>query len=160
MYIGLKGGKKPALEMMIFRVTYCPVLFLFFSVFWGCISLNTDFVCFVFLTLSRSLILCHSKSKDDSLEESQVGPVSDGCSTWGMGWKPTQTHHRDTENTNLRKSQQPTLDRNGGTDTNNLLSPTLSTNKRSIRRSFSIKVWQQHFALEWLLACQADNLTF
>lgn len=142
---------------------YCPVvLFCFLGM---CFLFFFKYSLFCFLTLSRSLILCHSKSKDDSLEESQAGPVSDGCSTWGIGWKPdvtagNQTHHRDTEKTNWRKSQQPTLDRNGGTDTNNLLSPTLSTNKRSIRRSFSIKVWQQHFALEWLLACQVYNLTF
>ncbi|XP_070689069.1 pro-interleukin-16 [Pempheris klunzingeri] len=102
--------------------------------------------------LSRSLILCHSKTNDDYPEERHTGEVSDGCRTWGPGWKADvtagdQTRYIDTENGQWRTTQQSILEKRGGTEADNQVhhSNTLRENKRSIRRSFSIKessIWR------------------
>lgn len=108
------------------------------------------------LTLSRSLILCHSKTNDDYTEEKHAGQVSDGCGTWGPSCETDvsardRPHHRDTENRHWRKTQQSTLERNGGNNTDNLVHHTIThrENKRSLRRSFSIKV-QLHYYCDHL----------
>ncbi|XP_044068029.1 pro-interleukin-16 isoform X2 [Siniperca chuatsi] len=102
--------------------------------------------------LSRSLILCHSKTNDDCPEQRHAGEVSDRCRTWGPGWRTDvtagdQTQYRDTENRHWRTSQQSAVDKRGGTEADNQLhhATTLRENKRSIRRSFSIKessIWR------------------
>ncbi|KAE8297660.1 Pro-interleukin-16 Interleukin-16 [Larimichthys crocea] len=102
--------------------------------------------------LSRSLILCHSKTNDDYPEEKHAGEVSDGCKTWGPGWKTDvtardQTRYQDTENRHWRTTQQSLLEKRGGTEADHQLhhGTTLRENKRSIRRSFSIKessIWR------------------
>ncbi|TMS13136.1 hypothetical protein E3U43_018211 [Larimichthys crocea] len=102
--------------------------------------------------LSRSLILCHSKTNDDYPEEKHAGEVSDGCRTWGPGWKTDvtagdQTRYQDTENRHWRTTQQSLLEKRGGTEADHQLhhGSTLRENKRSIRRSFSIKessIWR------------------
>ncbi|XP_051235932.1 pro-interleukin-16 isoform X2 [Dicentrarchus labrax] len=102
--------------------------------------------------LSRSLILCHSKTNDDYPEERHAGEVSDGCRTWGPGWKTDvaaadETRYRDTDNRHWRTSQQSALEKRGGTEADNQVhhTATLRESKRSIRRSFSIKessIWR------------------
>ncbi|XP_073320336.1 pro-interleukin-16 [Pagrus major] len=102
--------------------------------------------------LSRSLILCHSKTNDDCPEERHAGEVSDGCRTWGPGWTTDvtagdQTRYRDTENKHWRTSQQSALEKRGGTEADNPVhhTTTLRESKRSVRRSFSIKessIWR------------------
>ncbi|GLD48820.1 pro-interleukin-16 [Lates japonicus] len=102
--------------------------------------------------LSRSLILCHSKTNDDCAEEWNGGEVSDGCRTWGPTWGTDltagdQTGCRDTENGHCRTTQQLALEKRGGSKADNQLhhTTTLRENKRSIRRSFSIKessIWR------------------
>lgn len=99
-------------------------------------------------TLSRSLILCHSKTNDHCPEERHAGEVADGCRTWGPGCRADgtagdQTRYRDTENRHWRATQQSAQEKRGGTEADNQLhhTTTLRENKRSIRRSFSIKVW-------------------
>lgn len=112
---------------------------------WGYVAFNIRN--WLSMTLSRSLILCHSKTNDDCPDERHGGTVSERCRTWGPGWKTDdtagdQTHHRDTENRHWRKTQQSSLERNENTDKDHLVHPTttLRETKRSIRRSFSIKV--------------------
>ncbi|XP_074480620.1 pro-interleukin-16 isoform X1 [Sebastes fasciatus] len=102
--------------------------------------------------LSRSLILCHSKTNDDCPEERHAGEVADGCRTWGPGCRADgtagdQTRYRDTENRHWRATQQSAQEKRGGTEADNQLhhTTTLRENKRSIRRSFSIKessIWR------------------
>ncbi|KAM9366653.1 pro-interleukin-16 [Symphorus nematophorus] len=102
--------------------------------------------------LSRSLILCHSKTNDDYPEEKHAVEVSDKCRTWGPGWNTDatageHTQYRDTENRHWRTTQQSALEKRGGTEADNQMhhSSTLRENKRSIRRSFSIKessIWR------------------
>ncbi|KAG8001670.1 Pro-interleukin-16 [Nibea albiflora] len=96
--------------------------------------------------LSRSLILCHSKTNDDYPEEKHAGEVSDSCRTWGPGWKTDmtavdQTRYQNTENRHWRTTQQSLLEKRGGAEADNQLhhGSTLRETKRSIRRSFSIK---------------------
>lgn len=99
------------------------------------------------LILSRSLILCHSKTNDDCPEERHAGKVSDGCRTWGPGWTTDvtagdQTRYRDTDSKHWRTSQQSTLEKRGGSEADHPVhhTTTLRESKRSVRRSFSIKV--------------------
>ncbi|XP_070826145.1 pro-interleukin-16 isoform X2 [Chaetodon trifascialis] len=102
--------------------------------------------------LSRSLILCHSKTNDDYPEERHAGEVSDGSNTWSPGWKTDvtvgdQTQYIDTENRHWRTTQQSALEKRGGTEAHNQVhhTATLRENKRSVRRSFSIKessIWK------------------
>lgn len=84
--------------------------------------------------------------------------MSDGCRTWGPGWKTgvtagDQTRCRDAENGQWRTTQQSALEKRGGTEADSQVhhTNTLRENKRSIRRSFSIKVRLQEFALSDLL---------
>ncbi|XP_068586919.1 pro-interleukin-16 [Cebidichthys violaceus] len=100
--------------------------------------------------LSRSLILCHSKTNDDCPEERHA--VSDGRRTWGPGCRADvtggdQTRCRDTGNGHWRTTQQSALEKRGGTESDNQLhhTATLRENKKSIRRAFSIKessIWR------------------
>ncbi|KAK2919601.1 hypothetical protein Q8A73_001805 [Channa argus] len=102
--------------------------------------------------LSRSLMLCHSKANDDNLEEKHAGEVSDGCRTWSQSWKTDvsardQTEYRGTENGHYRTTQQSALDRRGVSETDHQVHHTTTPreNKRSIKRSFSIKessIWR------------------
>ncbi|XP_040893196.1 pro-interleukin-16 [Toxotes jaculatrix] len=102
--------------------------------------------------LSRSLILCHSKTTDDCVEERHAGEVSDGCRTWGPSWRTDvaagdHTGYRNTDNGHCRTTQQSTLEKRGGSKADDQLhhTTTLRENKRSIRRSFSIKessIWR------------------
>ncbi|XP_030269496.1 pro-interleukin-16 isoform X2 [Sparus aurata] len=102
--------------------------------------------------LSRSLILCHSKTNDDCPEERHAGKVSDGCRTWGPGWTTDvtagdQTRYRDTDSKHWRTSQQSTLEKRGGSEADHPVhhTTTLRESKRSVRRSFSIKessIWR------------------
>ncbi|XP_039980626.1 pro-interleukin-16 [Xiphias gladius] len=102
--------------------------------------------------LSRSLILCHSKTNDDCVEERHAGEVSDGCRTWGPSWRTdvtagNQIGYRDTESGHSGTIQQSALERRGGSKADIQLhhTTTLRGNKRSIRRSFSIKessIWR------------------
>ncbi|XP_062273658.1 pro-interleukin-16 [Scomber scombrus] len=101
--------------------------------------------------LSRSLILCHSKTTDDcpSPEERHAGEVSEGRRTWGPGWKTDLTAgdragYRDAEN---RQWKQSAMEKRGGTEAAKQPhhSTTLRENKKSLRRSFSIKessIWR------------------
>uniref|UniRef100_A0A3Q3K2E2 Pro-interleukin-16 n=1 Tax=Monopterus albus TaxID=43700 RepID=A0A3Q3K2E2_MONAL len=98
--------------------------------------------------LSRSLILCHSKTSDDCLEERHDSDILGGCRTWGPSWKPDvtpmeQSGHRDAENGHWRTA----LEKRGGSVADNQEHHTITfrENKRSIRRSFSIKessIWR------------------
>ncbi|XP_031156838.2 pro-interleukin-16 isoform X1 [Sander lucioperca] len=98
--------------------------------------------------LSRSLILCHSKTNDDCPETRHAGEVSDGCRTWGPGCRTDgpagdQTRYKDTEHGHWRTTQHSALERRGGAEADH--PNTLRENKRSIRRSFSIKessIWR------------------
>ncbi|XP_019935712.2 pro-interleukin-16 isoform X2 [Paralichthys olivaceus] len=100
--------------------------------------------------LSRSLILCHSKTNDDSVEERNAGEMADGCRTQGLRTDVTagvQTGYRDTENGHCRMTQHSDLERRGASKAEHPLhhTHTLRENKRSIRRSFSIKessIWR------------------
>lgn len=112
-----------------------------------------DTVFWLSLTLSRSLILCHSKTTDDcpSPEDRHAGEVSEGHRTWGPGWRTDltagdRTGNRDAENGQWKRSA---MEQRGGTDAANQThhTTTLRENKKSIRRSFSIKVRLQDFAL-------------
>ncbi|XP_067453826.1 pro-interleukin-16 isoform X2 [Thunnus thynnus] len=101
--------------------------------------------------LSRSLILCHSKTTDDcpGPEERHAGEVSEGRRTWGPGWRTdltagNTTGYRDTENGQWKQSA---MEKRGGTEAANQLHHTTThrENKKSIRRSFSIKessIWR------------------
>ncbi|KAG7220825.1 hypothetical protein INR49_031564 [Caranx melampygus] len=102
--------------------------------------------------LSRSLILCHSKTNDDCVDERHAGEVSDGCRTWSPSWGTdgaagNQMGYRDSENGHHRTTQQSALEKQGGSKANDQShhTTTLRENKRSIRRSFSIKessIWR------------------
>ncbi|XP_038548193.1 pro-interleukin-16 isoform X3 [Micropterus salmoides] len=102
--------------------------------------------------LSRSLILCHSKTNDDSPEDRHAGEVSDGCRAWRSGWETDvtagdQIQYRDAENTHWGTTRQTTVQKRGGIEADNHTrhTPTLRENKRSIRRTFSIKessIWR------------------
>ncbi|KAA8585666.1 hypothetical protein FQN60_004360 [Etheostoma spectabile] len=90
--------------------------------------------------LSRSLILCHSKTNDDCSEARHAGEVSDGCRTWGPGCRTDgpavdQTRYKDTENGHWRTTQHSALERRGGAEADH--PNTLRENKRSIRRGCS-----------------------
>ncbi|XP_056226770.1 pro-interleukin-16 isoform X2 [Seriola aureovittata] len=102
--------------------------------------------------LSRSLILCHSKTNDDCVEERHAGEVSDECRTWAPSWRAdvatgVHTGYEDTENGHHRTTQQSALEKRGGSKADDQLhqTNTLRETKRSIRRSFSIKessIWR------------------
>ncbi|KAK2853371.1 hypothetical protein Q5P01_006032 [Channa striata] len=102
--------------------------------------------------LSRSLMLCHSKTNDDCLEEKHAGEVSDGCRTWSPSWKTDvsardHTGYRGTENGQCRTTQQSMREKSGVSETNHQVHHTTDPreSKRSIRRSFSIKessIWK------------------
>ncbi|XP_034437531.1 pro-interleukin-16 isoform X4 [Hippoglossus hippoglossus] len=102
--------------------------------------------------LSRSLILCHSKTNDDGVEERNAGDMADGCRTQGSSWRTdvtagVQTGYRDTENGHCRTTQQSDLEKRGESKAEHQLhhTNTLRENKRSMRRSFSIKessIWR------------------
>ncbi|XP_051920054.1 pro-interleukin-16 [Hippocampus zosterae] len=105
--------------------------------------------------LSRSLILCHSKTNDDcpSLEGKEVSRMvmSEERRTWCLGWRTdvatedkTGCRNGEIEHWRMRQS---TLDASGGTGAYRQLLHTtpLSENKRSLRSSFSIKdssIWK------------------
>uniref|UniRef100_UPI0037E81A77 pro-interleukin-16 n=1 Tax=Semicossyphus pulcher TaxID=241346 RepID=UPI0037E81A77 len=94
--------------------------------------------------LSRALILCHSKSNDEYPEERPAGEMSDECSTWSCRADVTvgdQTLYGDTENRQWKTTQHPGLEKKEGTEADNRAhhTTTLRENKRSMRRSFSIK---------------------
>ncbi|XP_026234770.1 pro-interleukin-16 isoform X2 [Anabas testudineus] len=99
--------------------------------------------------LSRSLILCHSKTNDECLEERHAEERSDGCRTWSPTWKTDattrdQTGYRATENGQWKTTQHSNLEKRGGSEANNQTT-ILRENKRSVRRSFSIKessIWK------------------
>ncbi|XP_061671566.1 uncharacterized protein il16 isoform X3 [Syngnathoides biaculeatus] len=123
--------------------------------------------------LSRSLILCHSKTNDDC-------PSPEGKDTGGRegseertlssGWwthlvKEDETGYRDVSIEHLR-TQPSTMDTRGGTptDTRLLYNSPLSENKKSLRRSFNIKessFWKMCVATrpteEERIAQTADN---
>ncbi|KAM3876865.1 pro-interleukin-16 [Diretmus argenteus] len=106
--------------------------------------------------LSRSLILCHSKTNDDcpSPEERPGGGEGwEGGGGWGPGWGTDPAArdgkgYGDAENGHWRKNQQqPSGEKRGGTEGENQShhASLLRENKRSIRRSFSIKessIWR------------------
>ncbi|KAM7423491.1 hypothetical protein PAMA_000036 [Pampus argenteus] len=88
--------------------------------------------------LSRSLILCHSKTTDDCPEERHAGEVSEGRRTWGPGWRTDltvedRTGYRDAKN------KQSAMEKRGGTEAAIQPHHTHRDNKKIIRRSFSIK---------------------
>ncbi|KAF3833363.1 hypothetical protein F7725_027028 [Dissostichus mawsoni] len=84
------------------------------------------------------------QTNDDCLEEGHAGEVSHGCRTWGPGGRTDgtvgdQTQYGDSEDGHWRTA----LERRGGTEADH--SVTLRENKRSLRRSFSIKessIWK------------------
>ncbi|XP_041841063.1 pro-interleukin-16 [Melanotaenia boesemani] len=93
--------------------------------------------------ISRSLILCHSKTHDDVLEDRHAGQASDACrSARGQSWWTAKDHSEDGD---LPDRQPSSTERRGSdADTQNQTS-TLRENKRSIMRSFSIKdssIWR------------------
>ncbi|XP_069029015.1 pro-interleukin-16 isoform X2 [Embiotoca jacksoni] len=101
--------------------------------------------------ISRSLILCHSKTNDDCPEERHGAEVSDGCRTAGPSWKTpavaeNQAAFRDTPTGAWRTSQRSAEERRGGSEADRQhQTSTLRENKRSLRRSFSIKessIWR------------------
>lgn len=109
-------------------------------------SPETDFVT---LTLFRSLIFCHSTTSDDCSDESHAGSVSDDFRAWIPGWKAAvtsenQTSLRAADNTHWSKPQP-----SAAGNTHNLVHQvaSLKENKRSIRRSFSVKVRLQQAGL-------------
>ncbi|XP_029986072.1 pro-interleukin-16 isoform X3 [Sphaeramia orbicularis] len=100
--------------------------------------------------LSRSLILCHSKTNDDlpSPEDRHTRDTSDGFRQWDSDWRTDlsgtgQTGNRDVENGHWRNNQPSAPDKQK-TQTANP-NTSLRENKRSIRRTFSIKessIWR------------------
>lgn len=105
---------------------------------------ETDFVT---VSLFRSLIFCHSTTSDDCSDESHAGSVSDDFRAWIPGWKAgvtsgNQTFLRTADNERWSNAQPST-----GQNTHNLVHQTTSLreNKRSLRRSFSVKVGLDHF---------------
>ncbi|KAM7014944.1 pro-interleukin-16 [Tautogolabrus adspersus] len=101
-------------------------------------------------SLSRSLILCHSKTNDEYPEERHSGEVSDECKTWGLRADVTvgdPTLYKATENKQRSTTQQSGLEKKERTDAENQVhhTATFRENKRSMRRSFSIKessIWR------------------
>nr|XP_040054514.1 pro-interleukin-16 isoform X5 [Gasterosteus aculeatus aculeatus] len=88
--------------------------------------------------ISRSLILCHSKTNDDCPDGRRA--VSDGCKRWGPGCRALMTAGGQTH---WRTSDQSALGRRGDTELQH--TSTLRENKKSMRRSFSIKessIWR------------------
>ncbi|KAM8894734.1 pro-interleukin-16 isoform 2-T2 [Spinachia spinachia] len=104
--------------------------------------------------LSRSLILCHSKTNDDCPEGRHAR--SDGCKRCGPGCRALltaggQIHCRNTGNGHWRTSDPSALGKRGDTESDNQLqhTSTLKENKKSTRRSFSIKdssIWRMCIA--------------
>ncbi|XP_047187343.1 pro-interleukin-16 isoform X3 [Scophthalmus maximus] len=101
--------------------------------------------------LSRSLILCHSKTNDDGVEDRNAGEVADGCRVRGPSWRTlataaVQTGCRDTESGHCRATRHSAPEKRGGSKAEIQLhhTATLRENKRGIRRSFSIKssIWR------------------
>ncbi|XP_047435902.1 pro-interleukin-16 [Mugil cephalus] len=101
--------------------------------------------------LSRSLILCHSKTNDDLPEEKHAGEFSDGCRTWGSSWTSNRisgdhTGCKDAQNGQWKMTQQSSTEKKGVSEAENQhQAATLRENKRSLRRSFSIKessIWR------------------
>ncbi|XP_019729600.1 pro-interleukin-16 isoform X2 [Hippocampus comes] len=105
--------------------------------------------------LSRSLILCHSKTNEDcpSLEGKEVGRtvMSEERRTWRLGWRTDVATEDKTGCRNVEIEQwrmrQSTPNTSGGTvaDRQLLHTTPLSENKKSLRRSFSIKdssIWK------------------
>ncbi|XP_034534854.1 pro-interleukin-16 [Notolabrus celidotus] len=97
--------------------------------------------------LSRSLILCHTKTSDDNSEERHAGKESYEPRTWGWRESVTgdRTLYRETENGQWRTTQQ--LEEKEGYGVCNQMhqSGSLKESKRSMRRSFSIKessIWR------------------
>lgn len=91
------------------------------------------------VTLFRSLIFCHSTTSDDCSDESQAGSMSDDFRAWIPGWKAGATSANraflgKTENQRWSKAQPSTA------ENTRKLAASLRENKRSIRRSFSVKV--------------------
>ncbi|XP_072320966.1 pro-interleukin-16-like isoform X2 [Eucyclogobius newberryi] len=100
--------------------------------------------------LSRSLILCHSKTSDDlSPEERTSQDMSDAFRTWGSDWGAelntgVQTTCRPMENEQLWTNSHPTTPEKP-METDNHRSDALRENKKGLRRSFSIKessIWR------------------
>ncbi|CAJ1048665.1 pro-interleukin-16 [Xyrichtys novacula] len=100
--------------------------------------------------LSRSLILCHSKTSDEFSEERHVEEVSAQSKAWGWrenGTVGDQSLYRETGNTQWRTTQQTGLEKREGNGEGNQVphSITLKERKKSRRRSFSIKessIWR------------------
>ncbi|XP_072237423.1 pro-interleukin-16 [Leuresthes tenuis] len=95
---------------------------------------------------SRSLILCHSKTDDDCSQDRHAGIVLDVCRPRSQSWRgevtvKDHTEYGDTHNRQWRVTPQLSTQNGGGSDTDTQYhTSTLRENKRSIRRSFSIKV--------------------
>lgn len=125
---------------------------------YGCISPIFSHKIFnginwLWLTLSRSLILCHSKTNDDGVEDRNAGEVADGCRVRGPSWRTlataaVQTGCRDTESGHCRATRHSAPEKRGGSKAEIQLhhTATLRENKRGIRRSFSIKVRLQELS--------------
>ncbi|XP_028999423.1 pro-interleukin-16 isoform X2 [Betta splendens] len=97
--------------------------------------------------LSRTLVLCHSKPNDECLEERHMGQVSDGGRTCGPVWD-TDTGTRAVENGHWRTGHRSSLDMRGGSEAT---TRGPRENKRSMRRSFSIKdssIWKMCVATQ------------
>lgn len=84
------------------------------------------------LLLSRSLIFCRSTTNEECSEEGHAGSASRDLRTWIPGWKTDAC-----ESSSWRRSQP-----SPGGNTPNLVpqATCVRDSKRSIRRSFSIKV--------------------
>nr|XP_057933825.1 pro-interleukin-16 isoform X2 [Doryrhamphus excisus] len=100
--------------------------------------------------LSRSLILCHSKTNDDcpSPEAREAEDVPEKRRTWSSGWTTdlAQTGYRNTKIGHW-KTWELTLETRGGIETAEQLhqNTSLSENKTRLRKSFSIKessIWR------------------
>ncbi|KAM9318154.1 pro-interleukin-16 [Pholidichthys leucotaenia] len=101
--------------------------------------------------LSRSLILCHSKTNDDGPEERSAEEVSEGCRMWDPSWRAgamAEEHLGCTaERTDQWTAQRLSTESRGRCEGEDRQHPntTLRENKRSVRRSFSIKdssIWR------------------
>ncbi|XP_054626470.1 pro-interleukin-16 isoform X2 [Dunckerocampus dactyliophorus] len=100
--------------------------------------------------LSRSLILCHSKTNDDcpSPEAREAGDVSEERRAWSSSWMTDldQTGYRNAKIGHWR-TWELTLETRGGTETAKQLhqNTSLSENKTRLRKTFSIKessIWR------------------
>ncbi|XP_056134699.1 pro-interleukin-16 [Lampris incognitus] len=103
--------------------------------------------------LSRSLILCHSKPKDDypNPKDGSAGENWDGDRAWEAGWAADLAGERDSCRDKQMTKHQP-LEKQGSSEAANQLdhSNPLREHKRSIRRSFSIKessIWRMCVAM-------------